>query len=50
MNYKTTLEELAKKVQQQEETVAQLVRIIAATNHRVSDLQLVYKQQKSEIS
>ena len=35
-----TFDELVRKVQQQEETVAQLVRIIAATNHRISDLQL----------
>lgn len=50
MKYKMTIEELARKVQQQEETVAQLVKIVAATNHRVSDLQLVYDGQKAEPS
>ncbi len=34
-----TFDELVKKVQQQEDTVVQLVRIIAATNHRISELQ-----------
>lgn len=36
-------EELVKKVQQQDDTIVQLVKILAATNHRVSELQAVYK-------
>lgn len=39
-------EELVRKVQQQEDTVAQLVKIIAATNHRISELQV--KQESME--
>lgn len=31
------LNELTRKVQQQEKTISQLVKIIAATNRRVSD-------------
>lgn len=41
-----TFEELVKKVQQQEDTVVQLVRIIAATNHRISEIQI--KQETLE--
>lgn len=32
------LDELIKKVDQQEQTIAQLIEIIAATNYRVSQL------------
>jgi len=39
MNHSMTFEELVKKVQQQEDTVVQLVKIVAATNHRISELQ-----------
>jgi len=46
MKRQLTLEELIRKVQQQEDTVAQLVRIIASTNHRVSELQV--KQEEIE--
>lgn len=41
-----TFEELVKKVQQQEDTVAQLVKIIASTNHRISEIQI--KQESME--
>jgi succinate dehydrogenase hydrophobic anchor subunit len=41
MNRTTTFEELIKKVQQQEDTIVQLVKIIAATNHRISELQII---------
>jgi len=46
MNTQITLEELIRKVQQQEDTVTQLVRIIASTNHRISELQV--KQEEIE--
>jgi len=46
MRYSVTFKELVKKVQQQEDTVAQLVKIIAATNHRISELQV--KQESIE--
>jgi len=46
MNQLITFEELVKKVQQQEDTVVQLVKIIAATNHRISELQT--KQENLE--
>lgn len=46
MERQLTLEELSRKVRQQEDTVAQLVRIIAATNHRISDLKV--KQETME--
>lgn len=36
----TSFEELARKVKQQEDTVVQLVKIVAATNHRISELQV----------
>lgn len=41
-----TFDELVKKVKQQEDTVVQLVRIVAATNHRISELQV--KQENLE--
>jgi len=34
-----TFKDLVKKVKQQEDTVVQLVKIVAATNHRISELQ-----------
>lgn len=40
MGGQLTFEELIRKVQQQEDTVTQLVRIIASTNHRISELQI----------
>jgi|GEM_PF-3190602 len=43
-----TFDELVKKVQQQEDTVVQLVRIVAATNHRIAELQA--KQENLEKS
>lgn len=41
-----TLEQLVKKVKQQEETIIQLVKIIASTNKRVAELQV--KQETIE--
>lgn len=38
LNRTVSFDELVRKVQQQEDTVAQLVKIIAATNHRVSEV------------
>ena len=46
MNRLPSVEELAKKVQQQEDTVVQLVKIIAATNHRISELQVAYEDKE----
>lgn len=40
MPQQITFEELVRKVQQQEDTVAQLVRIVATTNHRIAELQV----------
>lgn len=40
------MDDILKKVEQQESTVSQLVKIIAATNQRVSELQL--KQENME--
>lgn len=40
------MHDILQKVEQQEDTVNQLVRIIAATNHRVSELQI--KQENME--
>lgn len=36
--------ELLSKIQRQEDTIAQLMKIIAATNNRVFDLQVKYKR------
>lgn len=41
-----TFDDLVRKVKQQEDTVVQLVKIVAATNHRITELQS--KQQKIE--
>lgn len=41
-----TFKDLVKKVKQQEDTVVQLVKIVAATNHRISELQA--KQESLE--
>jgi len=46
MENNITFKDLVKKVQQQEDTVVQLVKIVAATNHRISELQL--KQESLE--
>jgi len=46
MENNITFKDLVKKVQQQEDTVVQLVKIVAATNHRISELQL--KQERLE--
>lgn len=46
MKEEITFSELVKKVQQQEDTVVQLLKIIAATNHRITDLQT--KHQAAE--
>ncbi len=40
MSKQISYDELVRKVQQQEDTVAQLVRIIATTNHRIAELQI----------
>ena len=41
-----TLNSLVRKVKQQEDTITQLVEIIAATNRRITDV--IYKQQEME--
>ena len=41
-----TLNHLVRKVKQQEETITQLVEIIAATNRRITDV--IYRQQEKE--
>lgn len=46
MDKPLSIEELSRKVKQQEDTIVQLVRIIASTNHRVSELQV--KQEELE--
>ncbi|HLR72423.1 MAG TPA: hypothetical protein VK085_13460 [Pseudogracilibacillus sp.] len=46
MKYQITFDQLAQKVKQQEDTIAQLVKIIASTNHRISELQV--KQENLE--
>jgi len=43
---KLAYDELVKKVEKQEERIMQLVKIVAATNHRLSDLQS--RQEKLE--
>jgi len=48
MSRQISYDELVQKVQQQEDTVAQLVRIIATTNHRIAELQI--KQEEIMIS
>lgn len=47
MKEEPSVKELAKKVEQQEETIVQLVKIIASTNHRVSEIQVAYEDQAS---
>lgn len=39
-----TLDQLAKKIDQQEKTITQLVEIIAATNRRITDLSIRQKK------
>ncbi|HLQ95563.1 MAG TPA: hypothetical protein VK108_04190 [Pseudogracilibacillus sp.] len=48
MKREPTVKELAKRVEQQEETLVQLVKIIASTNHRVSEIQVAYEDQASK--
>lgn len=48
MSSQITYEELVRKVQQQEDTVAQLVRIIATTNHRLAEIQIKQESMKNE--
>lgn len=43
---KLAYDELVKKVEKQEERIMQLVKIVAATNHRLSELQS--RQEKFE--
>ena len=50
MNHSSSIEELNFRVKQQEETVAQLVRIIASTNHRVSELQISQEKIEKEVN
>lgn len=46
-----TFDELVKKVKQQEDTVVQLVRIVAATNHRIAELQVKHENlEKTSLS
>lgn len=40
----TLLLQLSKKIEQQERTVCQLLKIIAATNSHVKDLQIKYDE------
>ncbi|WP_158595081.1 hypothetical protein [Oceanobacillus piezotolerans] len=44
---RSTLLHLSKKVKQQEQTIAQLVEILAATNRRITDL--ASKQEKHQV-
>ena len=46
MNQTPSITEISNRVKQQEETIVQLVRIIASTNHRLSELQV--KQESIE--
>ena len=50
MNQNPSIEELNFRVKQQEETVAQLVRIIASTNHRLSELQINQEKVEADIN
>jgi len=50
MNQNPSIEELNFRVKQQEETVAQLVRIIASTNHRLSELQINQEKVEEDIN
>lgn len=46
MKKEITFEQLVVKVQQQEDTVVQLLKIIAATNHRITELQMLHERNK----
>jgi len=48
MSSRLTYEELLKKVKQHEDTLTQLVRIVASTNHRITEIQV--KQETMEKS
>lgn len=41
--------EIILSIRRQEDTIAQLMKIIAATNNRVFDLQIKYKQMEEYI-
>lgn len=43
MTKSVTFSELVEKVEQQENTVAQLIKIVAATNHRMTEIQMKQK-------
>ncbi|MBM7600547.1 putative coiled-coil protein SlyX [Virgibacillus halotolerans] len=42
------LDQLAKKIDQQEKTITQLVEIIAATNRRITDLSIQQKKSGNQ--
>lgn len=44
LNGKISFDDLVRKVQQQEDTVVQLLRIIAATNHKITELQMKHEK------
>jgi len=50
VNGTITFNELVEKVKQQEDTVAQLVRIVAATNHRIAQLQHKHEHLEKSIN
>ena len=43
-----TLNQLAKKVEQHEKTITQLVEIIAATNRRITDIKIKKKESENQ--
>lgn len=49
MNYQASIEEINRKLKQQEDTVAQLVRIIASTNYRISELQINQEELEKSV-
>lgn len=49
MSNQLSLEEINQKVKQQEDTVAQLVRIVASTNYRISELQVNQEELEKSV-
>jgi len=48
MSKTMTFNQLVEKVKKQEDTVTQLVKIVAATNHRLADLQLKHQEMEKQ--
>lgn len=46
LNGEISFEDLVRKVQQQEDTVVQLLRIIAVTNHKITELQMRHEKKR----